>query len=469
MVFASETVIARYGNGNVKITHEVIRAGGSITNIDRQYTIEGAICYYNEEEKKGDLVISYKIRGQKGCKAETLVDKFLQSSFFDERIETGKFEYYNNGRLKHRELKVNKDVTKQSFDANGNLLHSIEIDIGGKVEKKFKCRNNTCVLSYNSVNNKILCSDEKECEKMVQDRHAKWEQDRKRRKEEELAKQRAIEEEKLQERIKEEEKIKAFQRKKNEYLARFDTDHDGFCSGEGMTENDVERFCKGIDVCPESQGDEEGCTKEARLIHDYDEDRDGFCSDSKIYEYHKNVFKGVDLCPAVPGQAYGCPKQKSLQWYENFKEIIRNELDRDGDGFCNGRWYSVGRDGSLESDDEIIYAYRSLHTISKEKLNEIADNVYYEDKSPYVHAFYSDEKILKAVHSVCKGYDACPSESGVAPDGCSDAYNLKMKRQKEERELNHRRQEERYQREKEYRNKGNGSQKETKKKRFILN
>lgn len=451
VALASETIIERYGNGNVKHKRSVVKSGNVITTIDEKYKPDGSLCYKHGEKKKGNLLLSYEThdRGCPGIGKHTYDDN--RFGMYVKEYEFGRFEYYANGTLKYSEKKDGSVTTIYSYDANGHMLYSIINDH----KTKYLWRNNEHVVTFESNGNKVICSNEKQCEKIRKEKELERQRQIKQMEEERLAEKRAREEKERQAEILEQQRIKELQQRRDSFLAKFDKDGDGFCSGEGMQSDDVELFCEGFDACPELQGDIEGCTREAKLILDYDKDNDGFCdpaSDpflykaSQIYSENKNVFRGVDLCPNLSGGEYGCPKNVVRQWYENFKQKIREELDQDNDGFCSGQWYSVGRNGSLDSDEEIIYAYRYLHPIIKEKLNEIVDNVYYRDKSPYVHAFYSDKKILEAVHSVCKGYDECAREPGVAPNGCSAAYNSGMKRRQEDMETRRRNHEDSYQR-----------------------
>ena len=413
-VVANAKVIERFPDGKPKIV-ETVTAGGQYRYENHTQYMEktGQPCHIVKKTYKNDRLFSISEAGG-DCKYWP----DFGSSFVNIEEDMVTTQYNERGKIIS---KAGPGWEKQ-YDDYGHLVY----EKSSGYEKKCKsngnceviqktngytsylsCKGNNCSITKIISSGMQVCSGDEDCRDFLAKENQK------------AVEKRKIQHEKWEkERVAEEaRKEKEYNQKKAAFLKQYDSDGDGFCTGDYEMQL-MSNLCDGDDLCPKTPGKYDGCTLEQKIKMDNDTDRDGFCDDDEIYQKHSELFEGLDLCPDLKGESPdGCTEEVRAMMKKDAKETvelqIRQLFDSDNDGFCSEEFVCSDKWGECAK-------YAADYGI-KERLSFKK----YKYSNPFLSKAETKAAIADAKEKVCtKGYiDACPYNWGRSM-GCS-SQNLR--------------------------------------------
>lgn len=407
---ANAEVIERFSDGKPKIVETVTASGLYRYENHTQYMEKtGQPCHIVKKTYKNNRLFSISEAGG-DCKYWPDFGR----SFVNIEEDMITTQYNERGRIIS---KAGSGWEKQ-YDDYGHLVY----EKSSGYEKKCKsngncevikkangytsylsCKGNNCSITKIISSGMQVCSGDEDCRDFLAKENQK------------AAEKRKIQHEKWEkERVAEEaRKEKEYNQKKAAFLKQYDSDGDGFCTGDYEMQL-MSNLCDGDDLCPKTPGKYDGCTLEQKIKMDNDNDRDGFCDDDEIYQKHSELFEGLDLCPGLSGTSPdGCTEEVRAMMKENAKETIelqiRQLFDSDNDGFCSEEFVCSDKWGECAK-------YAADYGI-KERLS-FKNYTYF---NPFLSKAEAKAAITEAKEKVCtKGYiDACPENWGRSM-GCSN-------------------------------------------------
>ncbi|MBS7273194.1 MAG: hypothetical protein KIG97_12720 [Fibrobacter sp.] len=411
-VVANAKVIERFPDGKPKIV-ETVTAGGQYRYENHTQYMEktGQPCHIVKKTYKNDRLFSISEAGG-DCKYWP----DFGSSFVNIEEDMVTTQYNERGKI----ISKTGPGWEKRYDDNGHLIY----EKSSGYEKKCKsngyceviqktnrytiyssCKGNNCLITKIISSGMQVCSGDEDCRDFLAKENQK------------AVEKRKIQHEKWEkERVAEEaRKEKEYNQKKAAFLKQYDSDGDGFCTGDYEMQL-MSNLCDGDDLCPKTPGKYDGCTLKQKIKMDNDTDRDGFCDDDEIYQKHSELFEALDLCPDLKGESPdGCTEEVRAMRKEDAKETIEQQIrqlfDSDNDGFCSEEFVCLDKWGECAKYAAALGINGNL---------SFKNYTYF---NPFLSKAETKAAIAEAKGMVCtEGYvDACPDSRGNTM-GCADRH-----------------------------------------------